>query len=240
MKYQIFSGLYLDGNTFATDMGIGLWCNFNDASGLYTTDQELHFVIDTPNFLNNSSIGGGLNIDNEMCGSAPIQAGTNTQIQGPANGLPVNFPVGKGRFAIGAVDLPFYTDQGGDLGPVDWLDNFRSIGYRGNGSGATVSKLPGQVVPSTDYYNVIVAANTQLGVGSGDEGGRVHWNVNIGTLGQFTSKILGIKIGEVGGAGSIGTVIPSTPDELAAGVLLLSGYGILKNDNLAFANVPQP
>ena len=48
---------------------------------------ELHFVIDTPNFANNSSIGGGLQIDNEMAGSAPTQTGKNTQIQGPCKGL---------------------------------------------------------------------------------------------------------------------------------------------------------
>ena len=42
------------------------------------------------------------------------------------------------------------------------------------------------------------------------------------------------------GLSSIGTVIPSTPDELAAGVMLLSGYGILKNDTLAFSTAPSP
>ena len=95
MKYHIFSGLYVDTGDFQTNTGIGLWSNFNDASGLYTVNQELHFVIDTPNYANNSSIGGGLQIDNEMAGSAPIQAGTNTQFQGPCNGFPSNFPIGK-------------------------------------------------------------------------------------------------------------------------------------------------
>ena len=240
MKYHIFSGLYTDGADFQTGTGIGLWCNFNDNSGLYTVDQEQNFVIDTPNFLNNSSIGGSLNIDNEMCGSAPIQAGTNSQFQGPADGLPTTFPVGKSRFAIGAVDLDEYVSQGGTLSPSDWSNNFAQIGFRGNANPLTVSKLPGQVIPSTDHYNVIVAGNEPLGLNTNDAGGRVHWDVATGTLGQFVSKILGIKIGEVGGAGSIGTVVPSTSDELAAGVLLLSGYGILKNDALAFATEPQP
>lgn len=240
MKYHIFSGLYVDGEDFQVDTGIGLWCNFDDPSGLYTVNQELHFVIDTPNYLNNTSIGGGLTIDNEMCGSAPVQTGTNTQIQGPCNGFPINFPVAKSRFALGCVDLDEYVSQGGNLGAVDWNSNFAQIGWRGNGSTVTVSKLPGQVIPSADYYNVIVPANEFLGVNSNDAGGRVHWDVAEGTLGLFVSKILGIKIGEVGGAGSIGTVIPSTPDELAAGVMLLSGYGILKNDALAFSTAPQP
>jgi len=240
MKYHIFSGLYVDTGDFQTNTGIGLWSNFNDASGLYTVNQELHFVIDTPNYANNSSIGGGLQIDNEMAGSAPIQAGTNTQFQGPCNGFPSNFPIGKSRFALGCVDLPEYVDQGGNLGSVDWAENFAQVGFRGNGNPSTVSKLPGQVIPSTDNYNVIVPANEFLGVNTNDAGGRVHWDVAVGTLGQFVGKILGIKIGEVGGAGSIGTVIQSTPDELAAGVMLLSGYGILKNDTLAFSTAPAP
>jgi len=99
--------------------------------------------------------------------------------------------------------------------------------------------LPGQCIASTDFYNVIVPSNTDLGVAVGDSLGRVHWDVATGTLGQFVTKILGIKIGKIGGAG-IGIMSPGMADELAAGLMLVSGYGILLNDELAFADAPTP
>ena len=237
MTYHIFSGLYLNSGTFESSKGIGLWCNYNSTSNLYTTDPLLSFVIDTPTY---PQIPGGINLDGELCGSAPITV-ANGQDFGPANGLPTfaTFPLNKDRFALGAVDLPEYVSTGGTLSPTDWNDNFAQIGFRGNGSNTTVSKLPGQVTPSTDFYNVIVAANEPLGVTTADSGGRVHWDVAVGTLGQFVSKILGVKIGRVPGP-SLGTVNASTPDELAAGIMLISGYGILKNDALAFATQPPP
>tara|TARA_B110000240_G_scaffold159341_1_gene177717 strand:- start:752 stop:1480 length:729 start_codon:yes stop_codon:yes gene_type:complete len=241
MTYHIFSGLYTDGGTFQNGTGIGLWCNYDNAANDYTTNSLTSFVISTPNFPDNTSIGGGLTLNGELCGSAPIQyTGVNSQFAGPADGVGTTpFPNGKSRFALGAVDLPEYTSNGGTLGPSDWDDYFRNVGFRGNGSTLTVSKLPGQVIPSTDHYNVIVAANTDLGSTQGDSGGRVHWDVAVGTLGQFVSKMLGQKLGRVNGP-SLGTVTSATPDELAAGIMLLSGYGILKNDALAFASQPAP
>ena len=239
MAYHIFSGLYVDGGNFQSGTGIGLWCNYNSsaAGNAYTTSTDLSFVISTPNFTSNSSIGGGLALNGELCGSAPQQIGANSQFAGPADGVgttpggigTTTFPNGKGRFALGAVDLPEYESSGGTLSSADWLDNFRNVGFRGNGRTLTRSEFAGLVIPSTDHYNVIVAANIDLGVllSSGDSGGRVHWDVAVGTLGQFFSKLLP-KIGKISGPG-FGTINSTTPDELTAGIILVSGYGILSS-----------
>ena len=244
MKYHIFSGLYIDGGIFQNGTGIGLWCNYDNTTDDYSVTSLLSNVIDTPNYSNNSSIGGGLLLNNELCGSAPIQvSGQNNKDTGPAQGVADgqpggNFPSGKTRFAIGVVDLPEYVSVGGNLSPTQWNEAFTDIGYRGDGSNSTRSKLPGQVTPSADFYNVVVAANTMLGSTDNNSGGRIHWDVAIGTLGQFLLKIKP-KIGTISGPG-FGTVTPSTPDELAAGLLLVSGYGILRNDTLAFNEAPAP
>jgi len=237
---HIFSGLLEDGEDMNTESGIGIWCRFNDSSGNYETDGELSYLIDTPNYSNNGSIGGLLDLNNQQCGSAPIQSASNTQIQGPCNGGPTNFPVNLSRFSLGAVNLATYISAGiYAFDATGWENASAGVGYRGGGNPLTKSKLPGQCIASTDFYNVIVPSNTDLGVAVGDSLGRVHWDVATGTLGQFVTKILGIKIGKIGGAG-IGIMSPGMADELAAGLMLVSGYGILLNDELAFADAPTP
>lgn len=243
--FMIFSGLCnATSPQFQTNVGIGLWCFYNDVDGVYQDFPEMMFQINTPNYADNSSLtGGALDLNGQKCGTAPIQyAGVNNQMQGPAmniSNVGGNFPTGKGAYALGAVDMDVYEGEYPDnpLSTSNWATKFNSVGYRGDGSNTTNSKSPGMVIKDPDTYNVIVGANTDLGVQSQNTGGRVHWDVGVGNLGQFVSKILGIKIGEVGGSAG-GVILSSTPDELAAGCMLLAGYGILLNGSLAFATDP--
>tara|TARA_R110000751_G_scaffold11771_7_gene40958 strand:+ start:3103 stop:3831 length:729 start_codon:yes stop_codon:yes gene_type:complete len=242
MNWHIYSGLTKDTGTFAPDIGIFWWCNFDSTTQNYNTDLQYSLVVDTPNYHTTSTISGTINIDGELCGSMPAQS-SNTKLQGPCWGVGASvFPTGKSKFVLGCVSLDTYITEGQIFEETEWGENSAGVGWPADGSDIRKSKMPGCVLPSSDHYNVIVPSNTQLGVAQSDTGRRVHWDVATGTLGQFVTKMLVQgqgKLGRIGGSG-LGTLSPTMSDELSAGILLCAGYGVLYNDTLAFSTEPTP
>ena len=238
-NYMMFSGLVALGKTPELDTGIGLFGSYNNEDDLYYVDSQHNFVIDTPNYASNSSIGGSVDIDGELCGSMPVNVGgtSNTQnlgfamdVGGDTGGGPVTFPSSSQCIWLGAVDPQAYALSGGDFDSTDWANNFGDVGSQFNLAAA--SKKPGRPKQNADYYNFYTVSKSNL-VAAGQNGRRIHWDVAVGTLGEFSLKMRD-TIGRMG-LNHFGLPTTSTSDELAAGCWLACGHGILLNGELAFA-----
>jgi len=238
-NYMVFGGLVGDSEEPEIDSGIGLFGSYNNVDDLYYTTPEHNFVIDTPNYSSNNSIGGNQAIDSELCGSMPENVGStyNTQhlgfamnVGGDTESGPVTFPVAAANIWLGAVWLEEYADQDGNFSSTDWANNFGDVGAQFdlvNGS-----KKPGRPAQDPDWYNFYTVSKTPM-IAAGKNGSRMHWDVQIGTLGAFSLKMRNI-IGRQG-ITQFGLPTTSTSDELAAGCWLACGHGILLDGELAFA-----
>ena len=103
-NYMMFSGLVAVGETPELNSGIGLFGSYNNEDDQYYVNSLHNFVIDTPNFASNSSIGGSVDINGELCGSMPVNVGgaSNTQ------------------------DLGFAMDVGGDTGRTRYFSSWKT------------------------------------------------------------------------------------------------------------------
>ena len=239
MAYGIFAGITDDDLT--PNQGAFLWSNWNISTNLYNATPSRHFTIDTPNFPTTTA-GTPINVDGQPCGSGPVFS-TNVRNSGNAKnvGGGANFQAGPRHCVLGAVN---YSDYAAAR-PEDPIADSNSLGNLFGGSirdfaGQTLNKTPGDVIADSDLYNVIISAQGGVGgVNSGgsdaDSGVAVYYMVAVGSLNGLLGKLQarGLGRGPTVNGLQIGV---GWGDEQSASVWLSNGYGLLKNNALAFAS----
>ena len=242
--YRHFSGLADTDSQPSADNGVYAWCRYNAAEDNYTTDYPAYSLrINTPNFTNAGVIGGSqLLLNNQLCGSAAIQwasaAGpaNNTRNSGPFKDVGGGgaFPATRNIAVLGVIDINKYEAEGNDYGTGDWTTTTGDVGYQFDTT--SQSKLPGSVKQDPDTYNVIMPSTTVTqATPIGSTGRRLHWDVAVGELAPFVSKMRASGIGRVSNPFG-GIPQASSDEELVAGWWLCQGYGLLLNGQLAFAD----
>lgn len=239
MAYGIFAGITDDNLT--PGQGAFLWSNFDIGAGQYTADNR-HFTIDTPNYP--QTIGTpSIATDGQYCGSmATLGAANNRNVGNAKNvGGGANFQGGKRNCMLGAVNYGDYAIAQ----PENPISDPNSLGLLVGGgiydfAGQSLNKTPGDVIADSDLYNVIISAQGGVGgINSGgsdaDSGVAIYYMVAVGSLNGLLIKLQARSLGK--GATINGSVIQSGyGDEQSASIWLSNGYGLLKNNALAFAS----
>lgn len=258
-NYRFISGLANNDSEPEKLSGVQAFCRFNNevagnaGTGVYqTSTDDYSLIINTPTYTSTSGAGLGAGstqclMDDQPCGSAPQQAedngstdnemsrgafaGLGGSVSVGGSGTTVTFPITRRIAGLYVINIDLYETQGKNY-TTDWTSTTGNIGFQFNGAGQ--SKLPGSPVASADFYNVVIPSQNRItNTPNIETGRRLHWNVATGELGAFTRKLYEGGIGRTsilfGGQPSA-----ATSDEAAAGWLLLHGYGLLKNNNLAF------
>lgn len=238
MAYGIFAGI-TDADLTA-GQGAFLWSNWDIAGNQYTADNK-HFIIDTPNYPQTTA-GTPIPTDGQYCGSAPS---LTSNIRGAGNAKNVgggaNFQAVRTNCMLGAVNYSDYASARPEL-PISDSNNLGLLVGGGiyDFAGQTLNKTPGDVIADPDLYNVIISAQGGVGgINSGgsdaDSGVAIYYMVAVGSLNGLLLKLQDRSIGR-------GTVVnglliaPSMGDEQSASIWLSNGYGLLKNNALAFAS----
>lgn len=239
MAYGIFAGITDD--TLTPGQGAYLWSNFNISTNLYNADQTRHFIIDTPNYPTSPS-GTPINIDGQPCGSGPVFS-SNVRSSGNARnvGGGANFQAGKTNCMLGAVNYTEYANAR----PEQPISDPNNLGLLVGGgiydfAGQTLNKTPGDVIADSDLYNVIISAQGGVGgINSGgsdaDSGVAIYYMVAVGSLNGLLLKLQNRDLGH--GPITNGLLIGvGMGDEQSASLWLSNGYGLLRNNALAFAS----
>ena len=238
MAYGIFAGITDDDLT--PGQGAFLWSNWNIGGGQYTADNR-NFTIDTPNYPTTTG-ANPIATDGQYCGSAPS---LTSNIRGAGNAKNVgggaNFQGGKRNCMLGAVNYEDYAIARPEL-PISDPNNLGLLVGGGiyDFAGQTLNKTPGDVIADSDLYNVIISAQGGVGgINSGgsdaDSGVAVYYMVAVGSLNGLLLKLQDRSIGRGTVLNGL-KVLPSMGDEESASVWLSNGYGLLKNNALAFAS----
>ena len=238
MAYGIFAGITDDNLT--AGQGAFLWSNWDIASNQYTADSR-NFIIDTPNYPQTTA-ATPIPTDGQYCGSAPS---LTSNIRGAGNAKNVgggaNFQGGKRCCMLGAVNYSDYAIARPEF-PLADSSNFGLLVGGGiyDFAGQTLNKTPGDVIADPDLYNVIISAQGGVGgINSGgsdaDSGVAIYYMVAVGSLTGLLEKLQARSIGRGIVLNGL-RIISGMPDEQAASIWLSNGYGLLKNNALAFAS----